>query len=226
MISLPAYLVAGFPPHLATATNKCSAFLGTLVSTLRFMKGQKIHYLTALVSAGAALIGSPIGANLNLILDEKYLEGVLIATLPIICIIMIMKKDFGSESKVETLSKQKIIIYAMLIGFFIGMYDGFLGPGTGTFLILAYCICMHHDIVCASGNAKVVNLASNVAAFVTFAFHGVIVWKIGIPAAIFGIAGNYVGSGLAVKNGKAIIRPIFIGVVALLIIKLGYDLFV
>lgn len=224
LISLPAYMVAGVPPHLATATNKCSSTFGTLVSTLRFMKGKRIHYLTAGVSAVAAWMGSILGALLNQRLDEKYLQMVLIVIIPVITVIIMVKKELGDHSEIEKLSTKKIVLESIVIGFVIGTYDGFLGPGTGTFLILCYCAFMKFDVVTASGNAKVVNLASNVAALITFAMHGSVLWKIGLPAAIFGIAGNYLGSGLAIKNGKKIIKPIFILVLGILLIKLVYDL--
>lgn len=224
LISLPAYLAAGLPPHLATATNKCSSTFGTLVSTIRFMKGQKVHYLSAICAAIAALMGSPIGAYLNLSIDEKYLMWVLVIALPIIAFVIVTKKDLGAESKVEQLSKKQVIYLSLGIGFVIGMYDGFLGPGTGTFLILAYTILVKFDVLTASGNAKVVNLASNVGAFITFAVNGNIIWQIGIIAAFFGIAGNLLGSELAIRNGKEIIRPMFFVVLTLLLVKIIYDL--
>lgn len=226
LISLPAYLAVGLPPHLATATNKCSSTFGTLFSTIRFMKGKRICYLSAFVSAGVALIGSYFGAMLNMLLDEKYLRYLLLIVLPIIAVVILLKKDFGEKSSVEKLTKTKLLIDSLLIGFFVGMYDGFFGPGTGTFLILAYTVLMGFDLVTASGNAKVVNLASNLAAFFTFAIGGKIVWQIGIPAAVFGVLGNWVGSGLALKNGKKVIRPMFFLALGLLMTKIGYDLFV
>lgn len=225
LISLPAYMAAGLPPHLATGTNKCSSTFGTLLSTVRFMKNKKIHYIAALTSAGAALVGSPLGATLNMILDERYLSYTLLVLLPIIAVFLICKKDFGDqEGRVEE-NKVRMIVLSLLSGFLIGMYDGFFGPGTGTFLILVYTGVIGFDLVTASGNAKVVNLASNVAAFVTFALNGKILWSIGIPAALFGIAGNWVGAGLAIKGGKKLIRPMFMVVLLLLMIKIGYDLF-
>ena len=223
LISLPAYLAAGVSPHVASATNKCSAVFGTLISTLKFMKERKIHYYTAVTSAVAALLGSYIGATLNHYLDEKYLKWVMVFVIPVIAILVMVKKDFGEANTIEQLSTQKTLVFSISIGFGIGMYDGFIGPGTGTFLILCYCTFMHFDIVTASGNAKVVNLASNLAAFVTFAVHGSIRWRIGLIAALFGIAGNYIGASLALKNGKKIIRPLFIVVLIALLVKITYD---
>lgn len=226
LISLPAYLAAGLPPHIATATNKCSSTFGTLLSTIRFMKGKKIHYQSALSSAVAALIGSSLGATLNMSIDEKYLRYLLIIVLPVIAITVLFKKDFGEKSRVHEFSKIKILLLSVSAGFGIGVYDGFFGPGTGTFLLLIYTALIGFDLITASGNAKVVNLASNVAALITFTIGGKIVWHIGIPAAIFGIVGNWVGSGMALKSGRKVIRPMFFLALGLLMAKIIYDIWV
>lgn len=225
IISLPAYMVAGLPPHLATGTNKCSSTFGTLFSTLRFMRSKKIHYIAALTSAGAALVGSPIGATINLIIEERYLGYTMLVLLPIIAIFLVFKKNFGDQENFKEESRYKTIGLSLISGFLIGMYDGFFGPGTGTFLILIYTGIIGFDLVTASGNAKVVNLASNIAALVTFALNGKILWTIGLPAALFGIAGNWIGAGLAIKGGKKVIRPMFMVVLFLLMLKISYDLF-
>lgn len=223
LISLPAYLAAGLPPHLATGTNKCSSTFGTLFSTLRFMKNKKICYYSAITSAATALIGSYLGARLNMIVDEKYLRYMLVIALPIIAIFLIFKKDFGEESHIKEQKPLKVVVLSILSGLLIGAYDGFFGPGTGTFLILVYTGIIGFDLITASGNAKIVNLASNVAAFITFALSGKIIWTIGLPAALFGILGNWIGSGLALKGGQKVIKPMFFVTLGLLMCKIIYD---
>ena len=133
-------------------------------------------------------------------------------------------KSIKTTDKTDSISKIKLIILSAVIGFTIGMYDGFFGPGTGTFLIFAYTTVIGFDLVTASGNAKIVNLSSNVAAFITYAIGGKILWSIGLPAAVFGIAGNWIGAGLALKNGKKIIKPMFFIALILLMIKIIYDM--
>lgn len=224
LISLPAYIAAGLSPHLATATNKCSSTFGAMFSAIRFMKNKKVNYLVAFTSAIAALIGSPIGAIINMAIDEKYLGYLLIIVLPIVIVFVLLKKDFGDKNTSDEMPKTKKIILAVIIGFTIGMYDGFFGPGTGTFLIFAYTTLMGFDLVTASGNTKIVNLASNVAAFITFAISGKILWGIGLPAALFNIAGNWIGAGLALKNGKKIIQPMFFIALTLLMGKILFDM--
>lgn len=224
LISLPAYLAAGIPPHFAAATNKCSSTFGTLVATGKFLKSGKVNLKAALPAAGAALIGSSIGAYLNMLMNEQILRYIMIGTVPVIAVFLMVKKDFGSEDTTDKFSKTKIVVLSAVIGFTIGMYDGFFGPGTGTFLIIAFTGIVGFDLLTASGNTKVVNLASNIAAFITFAIGGKIIWHIGIPAAVFGIAGNYLGATFALKKGTKFIRPMFFVVLSILIIKLIFDM--
>ena len=224
LITLPAYLAAGLPPHLATGTNKCSSIFGTFISMLRFMKGKKIHYISAIYSAIAALIGSYLGASLNMIIDEKYLRYILIIILPLIALFLIFNGKFGEQDHVSEFSGKKVIFLSIFFSLIIGIYDGFFGPGTGTFLILAYTGFIGFDLVTASGNAKVVNFSSNLAAFITFALSSKIIWAIGLPAALFGIAGNWIGSGIALKGGQKVLRPLLFATLGLLLCKIIFDL--
>ncbi len=224
LISLPAYLIAGLPPHFASATNKCGSVFGTAVSTLRFLREGRFHRRAAAVSAVTALLGSALGSRLNLLLSERALHYVLIVLLPVIALFLLFHRDFGAESTVDRLSPGAVTALSAGIGLVLGAYDGFFGPGAGTFIILAFTGLCGFDLVTASGNAKVVNLCSNLAAFITFAFAGKIVWALGLPAAAFSIAGHYIGSTLALKNGARIIRPMFFLVLALLLLRILWDL--
>lgn len=223
LISLPAYLVAGLPPHLATATNKCSSTFGTILTTVRYLKHGHVHLRSAVLSAVFSLFGSWLGARLNLVLPEKYLYYFLLGALPVIAVFLLVKRDFGGESRVEKLSERALLVRCAVIALVIGAYDGFFGPGTGTFLVIALTGLCGFDLLTASGNAKVMNLSSNIAAFVTFAVSGNVLWALGIPAALCGIAGQYIGSGLALKKGAKVIRPMFFVVLALLLGTVIYD---
>ncbi|MBR5468022.1 MAG: TSUP family transporter [Firmicutes bacterium] len=225
LISLPAYLVAGLPPHAALATNKCSSTFGTMFSTANFIRNGKINFRAALPAAVMALLGSHIGAKLSMLANETVLRYIMIVAVIAIAIFITVKKDFGSTDNSGKYTKTRMFIMSVIIGFVIGMYDGFFGPGTGTFLILSFSAFAGFDLLTASGNAKLVNLASNVAAFLTFAFSGEILFAIGIPAALTGIAGNIVGSNLALKKGSKYIRPMFILALTLLLLKLIADSF-
>lgn len=137
---------------------------------------------------------------------------------------VLVRRDLGAESRAERLSPGRLTALCGLIGFALGMYDGFFGPGTGTFLILAFTALTGFDLLTASGNAKLVNLCSNLAAFAAFAGSGEILWTLGLPGAACSILGHFLGSGLALTKGAKVIRPVFLAVLALLLVRLIWEL--
>lgn len=224
LISLPAYLLAGLPPHLATATNKCSSTFGTLLATVRYLRRGKLHRQSAALSVACALAGSWVGARLNLWVPERFLYLFLLACLPVIAVILFFRRKAVDEDHTDRYTSAGLLTRVGAIALVIGRYDGFFGPGTGTFLMLALTTLCGFDLLTASGNTKLINLSSNLAAFVTFALSGSILWTLGIPAALFNIAGNYLGSGLALRRGAAVIRPMMLTVLLLLLGTVVYDL--
>ena len=225
LISLPAYFAAGIPPHMALGTNKFVASCGTSIAAWRFIKNKRVHIKTALTAGLAALAGSVIGAQIALNMSDVFLRYVLLVALPLLAVFMLVKKDFVADEAKKKLEAKQALWLSGIAGFIIGGYDGFFGPGTGTFLIIVFHAVIGLDLLTASGNAKVVNLASGMAAFVTFLINGKVIFAIGIPAMICGIAGNYLGSGLALSRGTKVIKPAFIVVLTLLLCKIAYDLF-
>lgn len=219
LISLPAYIIAGLPPHFAIGTNKLSSAVGTTVSTVRYCRNKYVDWGVALPSILLALIGSAMGANIALLVDEKIMKYILIIVLPIIAFYVLKGKSIKADNVEAPIERKKVYLIACLASFFVGAYDGFYGPGTGSFLILIYTGLAKMDIKKAAGNTKLVNLASNIAALVTFFINGKIFFALGITAAVFSIAGHYIGSGLVIKNGHKVIRPIILVVLALLFIK-------
>ena len=224
LITLPAYLLAGLPPHTASATNKCGNAFGTLLSTVRFLRHGDIHIPTAVVGALAALLGAWLGAKMNMLVPEQVLYSMMLVVVPAMAVFLLFKRDFGTEDRSGELGAEKLLVLSGLIGLGIGMYDGFFGPGTGTFLMLAFSGICKFDLLKASGNTKAANSASNVASLLTFALAGKVMWSVGIPAAVCGIVGNYIGSGLALKKGAKIIRPMFFVVLTLLLLRLVTDM--
>lgn len=225
LITLPAYLLAGLPPHLASGTNKCGNAFGTLLSTGRFLKSGNIHIPSALAGGAMALVGAWLGAQLNMIMPEEFLYYVMLVAVPVMAIFLLFKRDFGTENRSHELGQRKLLLLSGCIGLAVGCYDGFFGPGAGTFLMIAFTSLCKFDLLTASGNTKVANSASNVASLVTFAFSGQVMWVVGIPAAICGIAGNYVGSSIALKGGAKVIRPMFFVVLTLLVVRLVTNMF-
>lgn len=224
LITLPAYLLAGLPPHLASGTNKCGNAFGTFLSTGRFLKRGDVHLPSALAGGAGALIGAWAGANLNMIVPEQALYYLMLAVVPVMAVFLLLKRDFGTENHSDQFTQGQLIAMGLGIGVAIGGYDGFFGPGAGTFLMLAFTGLCRFDLLTASGNTKVANSASNLASLITFGLAGKVMWVVGIPAALCGIAGNYVGSGLALKGGAKVIRPMFFVVLSLLVARLVYGL--
>lgn len=219
LIALPAYLFAGVPIHLAMGTNKLSSSIGTFSATVTFFLHKRILIKIALISAALALIGSWIGSSLALVMDASVLKTVLILVLPAMAVIVLRPRK-------EVVVKAKDHIDWIKIGlmtFFVGMYDGFIGPGTGSLLIFGFVSVLGMSYTQASANAKVVNLASGIAAVVTFGLSGQINVALGLVAAAFSVAGNLSGSLLAIRFGKKVIQPLLIGVFSILMIRLILD---
>jgi len=227
LISLPAYLLIGLPAQTAIGTNKFSAGIGTMISTFRFVKSGNFHLKAALETAAFAIIGAIAGAELALHISDYYLRRAMLILLPGVAVFVLMnRRQISDESRFEQLSKTRVFIGMMCIGIVMGIYDGFFGPGTGTFLILAFSTVLGFDMKRACGNTKIVNLTTNLSALLMYLLAGQVVFAVAIPAAAFSVLGNYLGSGLAIHNGEKVVRPIMIGVLSLLLLKLIADLFI
>ena len=222
-ISIPAYMLTGMPMHMAVGTNKLSSCLGTAVAAGRFIRNKAIDIKTAVISAAGALAGAALGAQIVLLLYEETLRVMMIVALPCVAVFLVFRKNKVYESWHEGFSNRKAVLFAIIIGFGIGLYDGIIGPGTGTFAIIAYNGLMRFNLVTASGNAKVLNLASNFASVITFAVVGNVNFALGLAAAVFGIAGNYLGAGFAIKKGAKVLRPMLFIVLALLLFTIIFD---
>lgn len=218
LISLPAFLFAGLPMHTAIATNKLSSCIGTSISTARYCKNGYFNRKIAIPSIVLALIGSTIGAKLVLLVGDQYLRWLLVAVLPIVAIAVFLDKNNGDTD--PSFPDSRRLIIACIAAFIIGMYDGFYGPGTGTFLLLALTKFARMDVRTASGNVKLINLSSNVAALATFLFSGQVNVPLGLAGAAFCLIGHYIGSGLVMKNGNKIVKPLIIVVLVLLFLKI------
>lgn len=217
LISLPAYWSIGIPPHTALGTNKFSSCCGTVFSTARYFHAGMIDIPVAVWSAVAALLGSWLGARVALMVSAAFLNYMLVILIPGMTLLTLLRKDIGQKDHSARLKLGYRIGLGLVAGLVIGFYDGFFGPGTGTFLILIYAVLLRYDFVVANANTKVVNLASNVAAVVTFAVAGKILYAIAIPGALCGIAGNLLGARLVIKKGNRLIRVIFILALILLL---------
>lgn len=222
IISVQTYLLAGVPMHMALGTNKVSSGIGTAVSTARFIKNGYIDWKLGIPSVALALVGSFVGTSIQLMIDEVYLQYLLLIVLPVVAFVVLRQRQFPEERGEIDRRKQCAIVW--LASFVVGAYDGFYGPGTGTFLLLIYCNLAKMDVRTAGGNVKLVNLSSNIGAFVTSLRSGQVFLVLGLIGAVTSIAGHYVGSGLAIKNGSKIVRPTVVIVLILLAVKVVYEL--
>ena len=220
LISLPAYLFAGLPVHMAIGTNKLSSACGTSLTTARFIRGGLIRWKLALPGIAAAMIGSSLGSRLSLVTDEAVIRGVLFAVLPIAAFIVLNPRLFPERETKELRVDRRTLTVCVLAALIIGFYDGFYGPGTGTFLIIAFTAFARLSVSAANAHAKVINLTTNITSLLVFLHGGTVLIPLGLAAAGCNMLGNYVGSGLAMRGGAKITRPVILVVLGLLLVKL------
>lgn len=218
LISLPAYIFAGLPIHYSIATNKLSSTCGTGLATVRFVRHGMVNYRLAVPSVICAVAGSSLGARLSLLMSEQVMKTVLLIVLPAAAFFVLNKKlfkDRGNDAKAD----MRTYIVSALAAFIIGLYDGFYGPGTGTFLIIAFTVFARMGLTAANGQTKVINLTTNITSLIIFFLNGQVVIPLGIAAALCNMAGNYIGAGFAMEKGSEIVRPVILIVLSLLLIK-------
>jgi uncharacterized membrane protein YfcA len=220
LISMPVYLLAGLPPHTAVATNKLSSTCGTALTTVRFMKNNLINLKLAVPSILAAIAGSSLGARISMSLDENILRNIIICVLPVAAFFVLNKKMFSREGGKTAAVTIRTVTVSMTAAFLIGIYDGLYGPGTGSFLIIAFTVFAHLSVEAANAQAKAINLTTNLTALTLFLLSGKVLLPLGIAGAVCNMAGNYIGSGLVMKKGGKIVRPLLLAVLVILFIRL------
>jgi hypothetical protein len=224
IISVPTYLLAfhGLPTYYALGTNKLSAGIGTVFSTARFIKNGLVDWRLFAPSIVLALLGSMGGTWLQLRTPDVVLKYLLLVVLPVVAVITLRNHDWPDEPGEIDPKKQALIVWAA--AFLIGGYDGYYGPGTGTFLMIVFIRLAKLDTRHAAGGVKAINLASNFGSLFTALTAGYVYIGVGLVAAVASIAGHYLGAGLAIKNGSKIVRPAVILVLILLTVKVGSEL--
>ena len=221
-ISLPAYLFAGLPVHAAIATNKLSSTMGTTVATAKYIRQGYMVWWLVPASVALALLGSSLGASLSLATDETIIRIVMLLVIPFAVFYVLRTKRMDVER--PAFGKAATIGICAAIAFALGVYDGFYGPGTGTFLMLLLPALAHLKLDQAAGLTKAINLSTNVAALVVFLANGAVLIGLGLIAGLFNIAGNYLGATKFTHDGARIVRPIILLVLALFAIRLILEL--
>ena len=221
LISLPAYLIAGVPPHIALGTNKTSSSMGTVVSAAKLAKNGFVDGRTAVPGGLCAVAGAIVGATISLYVEDTVITHMMIVILPVVAFYVLRSRTLGESEKTGTLTGGRLIGAVCGIGLVMGIYDGFYGPGTGTFLLLLLTGLAHLDTRRAAGTTKVMNLSSNLAALATFLINGKVYYSLGLVSGLFCIAGHYIGSSLVVRGGRRVVRPMILVVLCILFGKLA-----
>lgn len=223
LISLPAYLLAGVPMHSAVATNKLSSATGTVISTWRLCKNKYVDWILVLPCIVMAVIGSGIGANISLHVSERVLKIILIPVVLVVAFYVMKKKDLDKHSTV-TISRKAQMIWCAASALVVGLYDGFYGPGTGTFLILLLSSFAHFRLGEANGVAKSINLTTNLTSLTVYLLSGKVIILLGLAGGVFGIVGNYIGVSFFNEKGSKAVKPLMITVLVIFFIRIITEL--
>ncbi len=221
LISIPTLLAVGLPPSVALGTNKLASVFGSMTSAIRFIRSGKVDLKLVGRLFVPVFILAMLGASLATFLPAQLLKPIVIVILTLVLFYTIFKKDWGDVRRVQSFTVKKAILITILLSL-IGFYDGFLGGGTGSFMMFIL-LMFGFNFLGAAGNAKVLNFASNLGALILFMILGEVNYLYGLIMAASMIAGSYVGAMFAIKQGVGYVKVLFIVVTALLILKNAYD---
>jgi uncharacterized membrane protein YfcA len=222
LVTLPALLAAGFPPHLALGTNKGQSVFGAAASLSRFAAAGMVDWPRARLAFPAACAGSLGGAALLLLVSPSVLRPLVLSLLLAVAFLLAVRR--APPRVTARVTPRRAPLAAAAIALVLGAYDGFFGPGTGTFLILAFASILGDGLARASAEAKVANFASNLSALLLFAWRGNVVWAAALPMAVGQFAGGLLGAHLAIRRGDVFVRRVVLLVVLALTAKIAWDL--
>lgn len=222
LLTVPALLQAGVPPALVLGSNKGAAIFGSAAALARFSRAGLVDVRRAPLLALCGVLGAVLGSHLILRVDPAALRAFILLLLVAAGALVAFLRPPSRPPAAAPLRAPRA--KAAIIALSIGTYDGFFGPGTGTFLIVALCFVLEQRLTEASANAKVVNFASNVGALTVFALRGAVLWDVALPMALGQLLGGALGSHLAVRCGDRLVRRVVLLVVLLLVARLASDL--
>lgn len=217
LISLPALLWAGFSPLQTLATNKLQSSFGSYTATLNYTRHGLVDIKAQKLAVVMAFIGSAAGTWLVQQLDASLLAKAIPVLLMLFALYFLFSPRIGDVDRHQLLTPGQ---FALSAGLGIGFYDGFFGPGTGTFFTMGFITLLGFGLPKATGNTKLLNFTSNIASLLFFALSGHIVWQVGLLMGIGQMLGSYLGSHMAVKHGTRLIRPVLVTVSLLMSLKL------
>ncbi|WP_081498193.1 sulfite exporter TauE/SafE family protein, partial [Candidatus Regiella insecticola] len=210
LILIPVFLMIGLPPHFALGQEKLVSTVGTLSAIRNFIKSSAIVWAIVPTGIFFALLGAFIGAKAILWLPTDSIHYVILVMLPIglFATLKGKKQDTNSEEAINEVAIKKSLLVASLVCLLVGFYDGFFGPGAGSFFIIALCLLNNMTLLKASATAKIFNFSSNIGAFVAFLMAGQMAFTIGCPMMIASLLGNHLGSLHAIKSDGKIIKKV------------------
>lgn len=223
LLQLPVMLmIPGISPVQALATNKMGSVFGTATSTVTYARRVHPDLRTALPMAVCAGLASLGGAGVATLLPASVFKPIIVAALVVVLVFTLTRRSAGLSTALR-FSGRRHYVLACLIGVVIGFYDGLIGPGTGSFLVIALVGVLGYSFLDGSAKAKITNLATNIGALALFVPTGHVLWGIGLVLGAANMVGGYIGSRMAVSRGSRFVRIVFVVVVVALVIKLGYD---
>lgn len=227
LVQTPAVLVTlpHYPVATLLGTTKIPSFAGTSIASYQYAKKIKLQWKLVLTMCAIALIAAITGSYTVTIISNQYMKPVIFCVLIVVAVYTYTKKNFGTAVEKDIHPKHELL-YGALFALAIGFYDGFIGPGAGSFLVLFFIGALGFDFLKASAHAKFVNLATNIGSIIYFGGSGHILYHYALPMAVFNVSGSFIGSRLAIAKGNTFIRVFFLLVVAGTIIRFGYDIFV
>jgi len=222
LITLPALLWAGLPPHMALGTNRFGSSFGSFTATVRYARGGVVNLHEQWFGILCTAVGAASGALVVQSISTGFLKYLIPFLLAFVFIYMLIRPGFG---EVTTRQRMKSGLFHLIFGLTLGFYDGFFGPGTGSFWTIAILFFLGLDLLSATGKTKVMNFASNIASLIVFIIGGQVVFQIGLVMGVGQVVGATIGSGLVMKKGVGFIKPVFMTMVFAVMAKLWYDTF-
>ena len=222
LISVPALMMTGLPPVVVLGTNKMAAFMGSITSVVAFMRSGKIDLNLIKYLFPISAFGSAIGVYTVQLIPTDFLKPIVVGMLILVTIYSLMQKNWGEKSTYTGMNR-KTAILSGIVALVMGFYDGFFGPGTGSFLLFAF-LCIGFDFIMSAGNARTLNFGSNIAAMIAFAYLGFVNYTYALPMGIGMVFGAIAGTKMAINKGAAYVRPLFILMTVILIGKQLIDM--
>ena len=217
-------LLPSLPVATVIGTLKVPAFSGTSFAAFQYLKKVDLNWKLLGIMMLLAFPSAFLGSTLLTYVSNDFMKPLLLVVLSFLVIYTYAKKNFGQQIE-KNISSQRQLLNAVAISFVVGLYDGFIGPGTGSFFVVAFIAIMGFDFLHASANAKMVNLATNFGSICLFMLKGKIIWAIALPMAASNALGGWLGAKLAINKGNGFIRIFFLVVVVGTLVRFAYDVF-